>query len=564
MAVKYTKPRGTQDILPQDSWKWQDMEARMRTILARYGYQEVRLPTFESTELFARGVGDSTDIVSKEMYTFEDKGGRSMTLRPEGTAGVVRATLENGLLASSPLPLKLYYIQSCFRYEKAQKGRLREFHQMGIECFGTHEPAADAEVIELCHAVLTEFGLARRVRLEINAIGCPKCRPNYLQSLVAYFTRYKRQLCPTCLERLESNPMRILDCKEEKCQMIASRAPVMLDYLCEDCTTHFGAVKKLLTGAGIGYKVNPRIVRGLDYYSNTVFEFVADGVGTQGTVCGGGRYNGLVEQLGGPHTPAVGFGMGQERLLLAIEENKISLNKPQAPILYAVAVDEPGRVAAHKLVGQLRAAGYIAESDLAGRSVKAQMKAANRLNVRYTLVLGEAEVKSGKAILKFMQDDIELEIEVRNIAAAIRAAEVYRTMGKPIEKAVDAIPDEAPSGRWAPEYEPCEIAVKALESIRGESVAIVPEITPAPLLVDELAEAAEEELEAVKSLLTPPEKAMELPQEPDVDTEGAELFAEVPEVDAETEEAELFADEPQQAEEEALAEEAPEEQEVAE
>ncbi|MDL2323798.1 histidine--tRNA ligase [Ruminococcaceae bacterium OttesenSCG-928-A16] len=410
MALKYTRPRGTQDVLPQDSWKWQYIEDVIRGTARGYGYGEMRLPTFESTDLFARGVGDGTDIVAKEMYTFEDKGGRSITLRPEGTAGVARAVLENGLLASSPLPLKSYYIQSCFRYEKAQKGRLREFHQFGIECFGTHEPVSDVETMLVARDVFKKLGVNDSITLEINSIGCPKCRPAYNQKLREYFESQREELCPTCKQRLEKNPMRILDCKEEKCQKIAAGAPVMLDYLCEDCTTHFEEVKNLLAEADAAYVINPRIVRGLDYYTNTVFEFIAEGVGTQGTVCAGGRYNGLIEQFGGQPTPAVGYGMGLERLLMLMEEQGKLPEEKQGPLLYAVGQSEAGRKAARLLVAGLRNAGFPAEYDLANRSVKAQMKAAGRLNAAYTVVLGDDEVSSGKAVLKNMETREESEI----------------------------------------------------------------------------------------------------------------------------------------------------------
>ena len=294
MAVKYAKPKGTQDILPEASGSWLYLEEQLRRTVSLYGYREIRLPTFEHTEVFARGVGETTDVVGKEMYTFLDKGERSITLRPEGTAGVARAVLENGILGSAAMPFKAYYLQSCFRYEKAQKGRLREFHQLGIECFGANDPFADAEVIAVADQILKEVGV-KKVRLEINSIGCKKCRPAYHAALKAYFAQYTDKLCPTCLDRLDRNPMRILDCKSEVCHAIGEGAPVMLDYLCEDCTAHFDTVKGCLDDLGIAYTVNPTIVRGLDYYSNTVFEFIHTGVGTQGTICGGGRYNGLIE-----------------------------------------------------------------------------------------------------------------------------------------------------------------------------------------------------------------------------------------------------------------------------
>lgn len=413
MAVKYTKPRGVQDVLPDESRKWEYLENIIRGHAATYGYGEIRLPTFESTDLFARGVGDTTDIVSKEMYTFEDKGGRSMTLRPEGTAGVVRATLENGLLASAPTPLKMYYLQSCFRYEKAQKGRLREFHQFGIECFGTHEPSADVETMQLAASLFKKMGIADdMITLEINAIGCPVCRPAYQTALKAYFEPHRQELCPTCQVRLDKNPLRILDCKEERCAQIAKDAPVMLDHLCEDCSTHFASVQDMLAQANMPFAVNPHIVRGLDYYTNTVFEFIAEGVGTQGTVCAGGRYDGLIQELGGQPTPAVGFGMGVERLLMLMEENELMPSLPAKPVLYAVAVDEAGRKAARKLVAAIRATGEYAEYDIVNRSVKAQMKAAGRLGAAYTIVLGESEIDTGKAKLKKMEDGTEIEVNL--------------------------------------------------------------------------------------------------------------------------------------------------------
>lgn len=411
---KITRPRGTQDVLPEESWKWHAVEKRMHNTVALYGYKEVRQPTFESTELFSRGVGAGTDIVSKEMYTFEDKSGRSMTLRPEGTAGVVRVVLENGLLASSPLPLKSYYIQSFFRYEKAQKGRLREFHQLGVECYGTHEPASDAEVIQVAASVLDSFGILGMTSLELNSIGCPVCRPGYHAELRKYFESKRDDLCETCRDRLETNPMRILDCKEEKCQKIAQDAPLMADYLCENCAVHYQEVQALLTEAGVAYRLNPRIVRGLDYYSNTVFEFVAEGIGTQGTVCGGGRYNGLIEELGGTPTPAVGFGMGVERLLMLLEEQNKLPAPPAGPFAFIAGIGSRGRAAARSITAQLRARHIPAECDIANRSVKAQMKAAGRLQAGYTMVLGDDEVAAGKAKLKFMEDGTETEISLQN------------------------------------------------------------------------------------------------------------------------------------------------------
>lgn len=411
---------GTQDVLPQDSWKWQYVEDKMRQAAHRYGYKEIRMPTFENIDLFRRGVGDTTDIVNKEMYDFI-KGGREMALRPEGTAGVVRAVLENGLLASCPLPLKNYYIQSCFRYEKKQAGRLREFHQFGIECFGTQDPSADVETMMLAADLLGAVGVWDQVTLEINSIGCPACRPRYQQELKQYFLERKEKLCKTCLERLEKNPMRILDCKEESCQKVAKDAPVMVEYLCDDCVEHYGAVEMLLQEAGIAYVKNPRIVRGLDYYTKTVFEFIASGVGTQGTVCAGGRYDGLIDSLGGQPTPAVGFGMGIERLLMLIESQQTLPSPPAGPLLYAVGLGDLGRAECRKLIAKLRAAGCWGEFDIAGRSVKAQMKAAGRLEAAYVVVLGEDEIASGEVTLKQMQTGEEQKIRLENIVGQVIA-----------------------------------------------------------------------------------------------------------------------------------------------
>ena len=401
MAVKYAKPKGTQDILPEASGSWLYLEETLRRTVGLYGYREIRLPTFEHTEVFARGVGETTDVVGKEMYTFLDKGDRSITLRPEGTAGVARAVLENGILGSAAMPFKAYYLQSCFRYEKAQKGRLREFHQLGIECFGANDPFADAEVIAVADQILKEVGV-KKVRLEINSIGCKKCRPAYHAALKSYFSAHTDKLCPTCLDRLDRNPMRILDCKSEICHAIGEGAPVMLDYLCEDCVAHFDTVKSCLDELGVTYTVNPTIVRGLDYYSNTVFEFIHTGVGTQGTICGGGRYNGLIEDFDGPATPAVGFGMGIERLLLALEDEGVELPATPGPMLYIANIGAAGRKKAAVVCAGLRAAGIHAEYDVVGRGLKAQMKYANKIGARYTMVLGDDEVEKGEARLKEM------------------------------------------------------------------------------------------------------------------------------------------------------------------
>jgi histidyl-tRNA synthetase len=419
MANQITSPRGTADVLPSDSAKWQYVEGVLRSVCERFGYKETRTPTFEHTELFQRGVGDTTDVVGKEMYTMEDKGGRSITLRPEGTAGVVRSFIQNGVLAGT-LPVRAYYILSCFRYEKPQAGRLREFHQLGIELFGAKSADADAEVIRIAAQALREIGI-KNVRLELNSIGCPECRPKYREALYSYFKQYEDQLCDTCKSRLEKNPMRIIDCKSPECQAIAANAPMALDYLCDECREHFDNVKAYLDDCGIPYSVNPRIVRGLDYYTRTVFEFVHESAGAQGVVCGGGRYDGLVGMLGGNPTPGVGFGMGIERLLNVAESEGVEFPAGSAPDLFIGFIGDKGREAARKLVYQLQDKGICAVYDINLRSLKAQLKYADKLNARYSLVLGDDEVDQNKAKLKNMADGSEtlIDIDPGRLAAAL-------------------------------------------------------------------------------------------------------------------------------------------------
>ena len=419
MANQITSPRGTADVLPSDSAKWQYVEGVLRSVCERFGYKETRTPTFEHTELFQRGVGDTTDVVGKEMYTMEDKGGRSITLRPEGTAGVVRSFIQNGVLAGT-LPVRAYYILSCFRYEKPQAGRLREFHQLGIELFGAKSADADAEVIRIAAQALREIGI-KNVRLELNSIGCPECRPKYREALYSYFKQYEDQLCDTCKSRLEKNPMRIIDCKSPECQAIAANAPMALDYLCDECREHFDNVKAYLDDCGIPYSVNPRIVRGLDYYTRTVFEFVHESAGAQGVVCGGGRYDGLVGMLGGNPTPGVGFGMGIERLLNVAESEGVEFPAGSAPDLFIGFIGDKGREAARKLVYQLQDKGICAVYDINLRSLKAQLKYADKLNARYSIVLGDDEVDQNKAKLKNMADGSEtlIDIDPGRLAAAL-------------------------------------------------------------------------------------------------------------------------------------------------
>ncbi len=411
MALITKAIRGTQDVLPAESYKWQHVEQTALAIARDYGFREMRVPVFEHTELFQRSVGETTDVVQKEMYTFEDKGGRSITLRPEGTAGMARALLEHGL-HNEPLPVKVSYVTSCYRYEKPQAGRLREFHQFGVECFGAAAPQADAEVIALARTVLNELGVTG-VALHINSIGCPTCRAEYHAALKAYFAARKDELCETCRERLDRNPMRILDCKSPACAEIAAGAPVMLDYLCGDCRAHFDAVRACLEEAEIAYEIDPRIVRGLDYYTRTVFEFVSDALGAQSTVCGGGRYDGLIDELGGPHLPSLGFGMGLERLMLILEAKGAKFPAPPRCEVYLVSMGEQAARRCFGIATRLRDGGVSAECDTVGRSLKAQMKYADKISARYTIVVGDNELESGRARLKNMEtgetDDILLD-----------------------------------------------------------------------------------------------------------------------------------------------------------
>lgn len=412
MALLTQGPKGTQDLLPKQSGKWQVVEDVMRSEAILHGFGEIRTPVFEHTELFQRSVGETTDVVQKEMYTFQDKGGRSVTLRPEGTAGAVRAMLEHALY-NDGLPVKLSYFTSCYRYEKPQAGRLREFHQFGIEMFGASAPIADAEVISLAKSIFDRLGI-KNLSLEINSIGCPECRTKYHEALKAYFTQYQDQLCETCLSRLDRNPMRILDCKSPICSKIAEGAPRMLDYLCDDCKAHFESVKSYLDAAKIAYTINPSIVRGLDYYTRTVFEFVSTDLGAQSTVCGGGRYDGLVTEMtgGSKELPALGFAIGMERLMMILEAQKIELPDEQKCEVYIAAMGDAAQTAAFQLVNQLQKCSVIAECDLCARSLKAQMKYADKIGAVYTLVLGDDELQSGKAILKNMKTGQKNEISI--------------------------------------------------------------------------------------------------------------------------------------------------------
>ena len=410
MALITKAIRGTQDVLPADSYKWQHIEQTALSIARDYGYREIRTPVFEHTELFQRSVGETTDVVQKEMYTFEDKGGRSITLRPEGTAGAARCLLEHSL-NNDALPVKVSYLTSCYRYEKPQAGRLREFHQFGVECFGAAAPQADAEVIALAHSVLENLGVTG-VSLHLNSIGCPECRARYHAALKAYFEARKEELCETCRGRLDRNPMRILDCKSPVCSAIAADAPVMLDYLCDDCAAHFEAVKACLDTAEIAYSIDPHIVRGLDYYTRTVFEFVSDALGAQAVVCGGGRYDGLCEELGGPHIPSLGFGMGLERLLLVLEAKEASFPEPPRCEVYLAPMGEAAIKQCFAIATRLREGGVAVELDTVGRGLKAQMKYADKLHARYAIVVGDNELETGLAKLKDMETGEQTDIQL--------------------------------------------------------------------------------------------------------------------------------------------------------
>jgi histidyl-tRNA synthetase len=406
--------KGTNDLLPFDSYKWQFVENKMLETARLFGFSEIRVPVFEHTEVFKRSVGDTTDVVQKEMYTFDDKGGRSITLRPELTAGVIRSVIENGLL-NGPLPLKVCYIGGCYRYEKPQAGRLREFHQFGVECVGASAPNADAEVIALAKQVLDNIGI-EKISLEINSIGCPECRKNYQNALKEYFKANIDTLCGTCKDRLERNPMRILDCKSPICKELCENAPVVIDYLCDECEEHFTAVKKHLDAANIKYTVNPHIVRGLDYYTRTVFEFVSGDIGAQSTVCGGGRYDGLIGQMGGQPTASLGFAMGIERLMMALEAQQTELPKPATCDLYIAAMGENASLKATELCNNLRIDGFKIQTDICGKGLKPQMKFANKIGATFTLVLGDNELEIGKANLKNMQTGEQREINLADLS----------------------------------------------------------------------------------------------------------------------------------------------------
>jgi len=412
------RPKGTKDVLPDEAGLWQFVERTARETADAYAFGEIRTPVFEHTELFARGVGETSDIVNKEMYTFLDKGSRSVTLRPEGTAGVARAFLENGLQGGA-MPFKAYYLISAFRYERPQAGRLREFHQFGAELYGAAEPFADAEIISFADAFLRKLGI-RKTELKINSIGCKECRKKYHEALKEYFRPHLSEMCADCNTRFEKNPMRMLDCKEENCKRFTAGAPKMLDFLCDDCRAHFESVKSLLKAAGVPFTVDPSIVRGLDYYSRTVFEFTSEAAGAQGTVLGGGRYDSLLEQMGAKPVPAVGFAAGIERLLLVMAAENVSVPDQGGAKCYLLGMDPASREQAFLLAEQLRKAGIACETDLMGRSVKAQFKYADKADARFVAVLGENELKEGAAEVKDMKNSSSERVKFSELSAYLK------------------------------------------------------------------------------------------------------------------------------------------------
>lgn len=438
------KPRGTQDILPSEVYKWHYVESTFRDVCRRFGYEEIRTPLFEYTNLFKRGVGETTDVVSKEMYTvfnsreytnyiakrelmdappldvmrdfMNDKNG--MTLKPEGTAPVARAFVESKMYAESQ-PTKLYYITACSRHERPQAGRLRQFHQFGVEIFSAYGASADAETIAVADTFMRELGL-ENVVLNINSVGCPECRPKYHEVLKDFLASKLDNLCETCNERYEKNPLRILDCKNKSCQAELVEAPVMLDHLCDDCEDHFGKLKTYLQAMDIDFVIDPKIVRGLDYYTKTAFEFISGEIGAQSTVCGGGRYNKLVAEIGGPETPGVGFGMGIERLIMTLEANGVTFPDPNTDDLFIVSMGEDTIAPAVGLTQKLRRKGISADTDHMGRKMKAQMKFADKINAKYTLVLGSNEIESGNARIKHMATGEQTDIQLGDLDSIVK------------------------------------------------------------------------------------------------------------------------------------------------
>ena len=406
-------PKGTKDMLPDEAYKWHYIEKAFADVCETYGFREMRTPVFEHTELFQRGVGDTTDIVQKEMYSFQDYGKRNITLKPEGTSPVVRAFVEHKLYAG-PQPAKFYYNIPCFRYEKPQSGRLREFHQFGVETFGTDDMMADAEIISLASDFLTAMGITD-IELRINSVGCPECRKKHREALKEFLKPKYDELCDTCRDRYDRNPMRILDCKSPVCRELVQGAPLMLDYLCDDCRNAFEELKANLTAMGIAFTVDPNIVRGLDYYTKTAFEFVTDSIGAQGTVCGGGRYDHLVEEIGGPATPGVGFGLGKERLLLTMEACGADIPEPDGADVFIAFMGEEAKEAGLGLMRELRQKGLKVQMDIMGRNIKNQFKYANRINAKKTVVIGQDELENDSFAIKDMETSEQVTVPMARI-----------------------------------------------------------------------------------------------------------------------------------------------------
>lgn len=425
-SFKIQRPKGTQDVTPSQMYKWNTVESVVKEAAGSFGFKEIRIPTFEDTGLFVRSVGDTTDVVQKEMYTVTAKGDAEFTLRPEGTAGTIRALIENGIL-NEGFPQKVFYVLSCFRHEKPQAGRLREFHQFGCEMAGTKDPRADAEVISLAKNILDTLGL-KGIKLYINSIGCPECRAKFQNALKEYFSAHTDELCETCLGRLEKNPMRILDCKSPVCSEIAKDAPVILDYLCDECSEHFEKLKSYLSAMNIEFEINPKIVRGLDYYTKTVFEFVTTDIGAQGTVCGGGRYDGLIETLSGKPCPALGFGMGLERLILTMESQGLDFAQESTCDIYIASMGDAASVKAMQICRELRANGVFAECDVVGRGLKPQMKYADKIGAKFVAVLGDSELESGTANLKNMKTGEQTPIPLDDRFTQVFNAMLIATM----------------------------------------------------------------------------------------------------------------------------------------
>lgn len=412
-------PRGTKDITPKDVYKWHYVEKKFREICALYGYEEIRTPIFEHTEVFARSVGDTTDVVQKEMYSFTDRGDRQLSLKPEGTAGVIRSFIENKMYADTQ-PTKLYYITPCFRYERPQAGRQRQFHQLGIEVLGSDGPSVDAEVISLAVQFFNEMGL-KNLSVNINSVGCPTCREEYNRKLKEYLDKKVDVLCETCLERKDKNPMRVIDCKNPHCKENLQDIPFMIDHLCDDCKDHFEKLQTYLKEMDINYVVDKTIVRGLDYYKKTAFEIISNDIGSQSTVCGGGRYDGLVEMLGGPKgISGIGFGLGVERLLLTLENNNIEIENPKSTDIYIATIGDAAKTKSFKLIKDLRSNHISADNDHLDKSLKAQFKYSDKLNAKYTVVIGDDELANDTATLKNMKTSEQTTIKLSELVDELK------------------------------------------------------------------------------------------------------------------------------------------------